>query len=284
MAHIQVANATKNRCEIIPGTTPDPVVPVYQKVKELYLTTNLVEARKPAITIVTPNLYASEGHAIANAVRSITGVTIPVLNSDSVLINIPFDKNLILLGNRSTNRVIGTLYDRAYTFLDLKYPGAGGYVVRSLHNPFGNGRNVLFAGGSDLEGVKAATTSLIELLRSAGGQPGKLSVNYLAKIKLGIGYVLPDKIEDAQIWEASEYYKSTGYFGWNIISKNMALFYMTGEERFLREFLRLSFPDSSAIKELEVKDGERIEDKKHPLSGPYHYSAHTMIEMWDLIE
>src|SRR5690606_21145031 len=107
---------------------------------------------------------------------------------------------------------------------------------------------------------------------------------HLAHIQLGKGYQIPASAVEAEIWEASERYKSSGYFGWNIISKNMALYYMTGEKRFLDEFLRLSFPDQAIIMEIDATDGELIENKKDPLAGPYHYSAHMMIQMWDLIE
>ena len=69
-----------------------------------------------------------------------------------------------------------------------------------------------------------------------------------------------------------------------MVSKNMALYYMTDEEKYLKEFLRLAFPDITAIKEIEEYDGERIENKKDPLAVPYHYSANMMILLWDLIE
>lgn len=261
---------------------PKPVVPVYHKLKNLYLTTQLVNQSRPEIIIVAPKVYATEVLAIQNAIENITGVTVSVLNDDALAI--PLQKNVILLGNRSTNKSISDLYDRAYTFLDLKYPGVGGFVVRSLHNPFGNGKNVLFAGGSDYVGVKAAVQALIESLKSAGGKKGFLSVDYLAQVKLSKDYKVPQNIEEAEIWEASEKYNSTGYFGWNMISKHMALYYMTNEEHYLKEFLRLSFPNEEIIKEIALIDGELIENKNDPLAGPYHYSAHMMIEMWDLIE
>lgn len=261
---------------------PEPVVPVIHKLKDLHLTTQLVDQSKPSVSIVAPQIYNSEAQAIQKAIKEITGVEVPVLNY--IAIDTPLKSNLILLGNRSTNSAISDLYDKAYTFIDLKYPGSGGFVVNSLHNPFGDGRNILFAGGSDPEGVKAATSSLIELIAAAGGKQGMLSVNYLFKVKLGKGYKLPGNVKEAEIWEASEKYKSTGYFGWNMISKNMALFYMTGEERYLKEFLRLSFPDEAIIKEIDLTDGELIENKTDPLAGPYHYAAHMMIELWDLIE
>jgi hypothetical protein len=62
------------------------------------------------------------------------------------------------------------------------------------------------------------------------------------------------------------------------------MYYMTGEELHAREFIRLAFPDEQARREITEIDGERIENKDEPLSGPYHYNAHMMILFWDLIE
>lgn len=265
---------------------PEPVVPVYTELKNLHLTTFLVKEGKPSITIIAPKDYNNEIKAIQDAIRKITGVRISAYDDSSPQADIPMKGNLILLGNRSSNKAINKLYDQGYTFLDLKYPGNGGFVMRSLHNPFGNGNNIIFAGGSDREGVRLASESLIRSIQSNlyNATESNFFVGYLCQIKLGKGYILPENIEGAQIWEASEMYGSSGYFGWNMVSKNMALYYMTDEEKYLKEFLRLAFPDITAIKEIEEYDGERIENKKDPLAGPYHYSAHMMILLWDLIE
>ncbi|MHB8994811.1 MAG: FG-GAP repeat domain-containing protein [Armatimonadota bacterium] len=260
---------------------PEPVVPVYTKLKDLHLKTPLVSAGKPVITIVAPAPYQAEGKAIQAAIQKLTDAVVPIIEEA----HLPLTGNLICLGNRSTNRTISGLYDRGYTFLDLKYPGPGGYVVRSLHNPFGDGRNVLFVGGSDAAGVKTATEAFAAAVgRGLRAAPGELSLGYLCNIKLSPAYTVPSDLKQVEIWEASRMYGSSGYFGWNMVSKNMALYYMTGDEKYLKEFLRLGFPDKAAIKEIEDYDGERIENKNDPLAGPYHYSAHMMIEMWDLIE
>ena len=62
------------------------------------------------------------------------------------------------------------------------------------------------------------------------------------------------------------------------------MYYMTGDPFHAREALRLAFPDDRAMAEITEIDGERIENKDEPLSGPYHYNAHMMILYWDLIE
>ena len=282
---------------------PEPVVPQYDKLKDLHLTTWLVRAGKPEATIVAPQPYAAEGKKLQAAIKVATGVEVPVLERvGRDILDRPMGGpgspaprgNLILFGNRSTNSFVSRLYDESYTFLDLKYPGPGGYVVRTLHSPHGDGQNFLFVGGSDVAGVQAGTDVLIGKLRAgraalgAGGTPalgpGELALGWLAEIKLAPAYKPANDVKQMEIWEASRMYGSSGYFGWNMISKHMANYYMTGDKQSLQEFLRLSFPDAQAIKEIEEYDGERIENKNDPLAGPYHYAAHMMVVLWDLIE
>lgn len=178
---------------------------------------------------------------------------------------------------------MSSLYDLHFSLIDLEYPGASGYNVRSVHNPFGDGKNVILVGGSDATGVGRATDVFLEELAAAEGDAGHLSVGWLMEIALGEGLVVPDKLEDVEIWEASVASGSSGFFGWNIISKRMALYYMTGDAFHAQEFLRLAFPDEQAMKEL-IADGEKTENKDDPLAGPYHYTAHMLILFWDLIE
>ena len=274
-----------------PAATPlfaDPasIPPVYGSLKDLHLTTRLVENGRAAMTIVTPSsgIYAAAAARIRQAVLERTGVELPVVRDGSPAGSVPIVGNLIVLGNRSTNRTVSALYDLYYTLLDLKYPGPGGYVVRSLHNPFGNGRNVILVGGSDAGGVAQAADVFIQKLAGDSGNGTGPSVGRLMEIRLGNGTKVPEELEDFETWEASAGYRSVGYFGWNSISKHMAMYYMTGNEHHAREFLRLAFPDAGAKAQIAAIDGERIENKDEPLTGPYHYTAHMLILYWDLIE
>jgi hypothetical protein len=63
----------------------------------------------------------------------------------------------------------------------------------------------------------------------------------------------------------------------------MAMYYMTGDPFQAREVIRLSFPDAQALKEIDEIDGERLENKKDPLAGPYHYNSMMLILFWDLL-
>ena len=259
------------------GTIPKgkDVAPTYDRLKNLHLTTLLASDGKPQVAIVAPTQYEAAAQRIAKAIERRAGVAPPITSDEATLTGL-----VIALGNRSTNRLIGRLYDRYYTLLDLRYPGAGGSVVRSLHSPNGDGHNVILVGSSDTPGVERAADVLVERINEAESP----ALGWIMDIHLGDGVEPPDHLRRVEIWEASAGYGSHGYFGWNTISKHMAMYYMTGREHHAREFLRLAFPDDKAKKQLTAGDGEMIENKDAPLSGPYHYNAHMMILYWDLIE
>ncbi|MHC4743767.1 MAG: hypothetical protein ACYS8Z_17770, partial [Planctomycetota bacterium] len=270
-----------------PPPPPAPVPPVYSNLKDLHIATEFVSRGKPNITIIVPasGIYTEQAKSIQEHIVELAGVQVPIASDDSPVGTVPVNGHLLVLGNRSTNKTISRLYNRYYSLLDLRYPGQGGYVVRTLHNPFGNGKNVIFVGGSELAGVDAAVDTLIAQLGKANvSSEDTLSIGWLAEIKIGNGTGIPTDLREFETWEASEGYGSIGYFGWNSISKRMAMYYMTGDSFHAREFIRLAFPDRNALRELDEIDGERIENKSAPLSGPYHYNAHMMILFWDLIE
>ncbi|MCX7827173.1 MAG: hypothetical protein N2689_16710, partial [Verrucomicrobiae bacterium] len=270
-----------------PAPLPPPVPPQYTKLKDLHLTTHIVRDGQPAVRIVAPasGIYKAQASRLQAAIEKLSGCTVPIINDDAPEVAVPIKGSLIVLGNRSTNATISELYNRYFLLTDLRYPGAGGHEVRTIHNPFGGGHNVILVGGSDAKGVDAATDVLIAALRRSNA-PGStsLSVGWLMEIKLGDGIVVPRNVRELETWEASKGYGSVGYFGWNSISKRMAAYYMTGDPFHAREALRLAFPDKQAFKEITEIDGEMIENKDDPLAGPYHYTAHLMILFWDLIE
>ena len=264
-----------------PPPVPELKRHVYRELKDLHLTTHLVRARRAAITIVVPasGVYDGEGTAIQGAVAKLTGVVLPVATDGSAEAEVPVKRNLIVLGNRSTSKTVNSLYDRFYTLLDLKYPGPAGHVLRTLHNPFGNGFNVILVGASDLTGMRAATKDLVDRLAAHPRTKDDVSLGWTMQIKLGNGVQVPTDVEAT--WDDSITYGSY-YFGWQNISKRMAAYYMTGDPSYAREAVRLAFPDERTLK--EVGADTRIQNKKEPLVGPYEYNAPMMILFWDLIE
>ena len=264
---------------------PELVTPVYTRLKEMATEINLVKGGKASSIIVTPALYKESALLIQEAIEKRTGTKVPVVSDTDPQAAVPFKSNLIIIGNRSTSKISGELYDRFYSLIDLKYPGPKGYAIRSLHDPYADGYSAVLVGGSDNEGVAAGAMAFIDHLEKlpVSGK-NSLSVGWTMLTKAGEGVNIPSDIKDFAIWEASNRYGSVGYFGWNSISKRMAMYYMTGDPFHAREVIRLSFPDAQAIKEIDAIDGERIENKKDPLAGPYHYNAMMLILFWDLIE
>jgi hypothetical protein len=269
-----------------PPPPPPPVPPQYDKLRDLHLQIPLVVDGKPAATLVVPasGEYQAATTAIVQAIEKRTGVKLPIVADDSPAAAVPITGNLVVLGNRSTSKTMSALYDLYYCLADLKYPGPEGYVLRTVHNPFGDGNSVVIVGGSDAVGVTAGAQTFATILAAAPGAKGQLSLGWTMATKLGNGVKVPTDIKEFETWEASKGYGSSGYFGWCSISKRMAMYYMTGDELSAREVVRLSFPDAQALKDIEEIDGERIENKHDPLAGFYHYNAHMAILFWDLIE
>jgi len=235
----------------------DLVPPVYSKLKDLHINTLLVNDGRPNVTIIAPasGIYERQARRTQDHIEALTGVRVPIEADESAAGSVPVTGNLIVLGNRSTSKTISELYNRYYTLLDLRYPGQGGCVVRTVHNPFGNGKNIVLIGGSDTEGVQAATEAFVQELDRSEFTANTLSIGRIANISLGEGISVPEELAEFEIWEASAGYGSVGYFGWNSISKRMAMYYMTGDEFHAREFIRLAFPDEKAMQEIAEIDG-----------------------------
>lgn len=269
-----------------PPPPPPPVPPQYERLKDLHLPIPLVRGGHASATIVAPpsEAYQSAAAVIQRSIQQRTGVKVPIVRDDSPEAAVPLRGHLLVLGNRSTNKTIRALYDLYYCLVDLRYPGPEGYVLRSVHNPFGDGRSVVIVGASDDAGLAQGAAAMAGLLARTSGRPGELSIGWTMETKLGKGVKVPTDVREFETWEASKGYGSIGYFGWCSISKRMAMYYMTGDRFSAREVLRLSFPDKQAIRDIEEIDGERIENKHDPLAGFYHYNAHMAILFWDLIE
>ncbi|HCU36442.1 MAG TPA: hypothetical protein DGT21_13630 [Armatimonadetes bacterium] len=102
---------------------------------------------------------------IAAALKA-KGWDVPVVAPGEVDINRD-PRDLILLGNLTTSPAAEHLYLHSYTYEDLYYPGGGGYVLRPLVNPLGNGCNYLVVGASDDAGLVAGVDGLIEQIENA---------------------------------------------------------------------------------------------------------------------
>jgi len=278
-----LAGAQEALQEAAEAAAPELVAPLeIAELKPLHLETPLVEGGS-AIPIVVPadGSHDADAAVIANAIEAAGGAR-PMLMKDDAFAAGRIEQHLIALGNRSTNKLLGALYDRHYSLTDLRYPGPGGHEVRTLHNPLGNGRNIIIIGGSDAAGVTNGALRFSQLVGDARKTESGLVMGRLMEIQLGAGITPPLDLELATTWDDSAV--GGGGYGWNSISKRMALYYMTGDPFHANEVLRLAFPNDQAKAELEVLDGPRIENRDAPLSGTRPEYALRMVLYWDLIE
>lgn len=261
------------------------------KLKDLCLTTSLVERGQPKAVLVAPpgERYAAALATVQAAVRQCAGIELPVHQDARPAARELLGKShVIALGNMATNAFIEKLYCEWYTMTDLWYPGKGGYEVRSLHNPYATGHNVIFLGGSDDAGVAQAAKAFASLLRP--GDP--LQVGRLMEIKLGRGMDPPKIGETVYTWHDSFRkdkrgnavgYAPATYFAWNPISVQAALYYMTGRKEYMEQFKRLALPDPKNVP-VELRTDSTFYNPLKPLVENYHYRVHLVDVMWDLIE
>jgi len=269
------------------------------QLKKMCIDTALIEAGKPKAVIVAPpdNRYAEAIEVVQKMAQKLTGVKLPVLRDEIQTSNpkeILKTQNVIALGNMATNPFTEEMYRKWYVLLDLRYPGEKGYVVRSLHNPYGTDHNVIWLGGSDDEGVLSAARVFADILKTE--ERNSLKVGWLMEIKLGEGMTPPKLDLDAKQFDVYSWrdsfrtrgekktgYAPSTYFGWNPISIAGVLYYMTGDKEYLDAFKAMAMPDPENPPRPNVSD-ESFNNPINPLVENYHYRAHLVDCVYDLIE
>ena len=263
--------------EAPPPPPPNPLDKPITALKNLYLDTCLAESgrARAVIAVGTAGKDRALAVRIQQKIRECTAAVLPI-RSDLTPSAALKTTHVIALGNMATNPFIEALYRRYCTFLDLYYPGRGGYVVRSVHNPYGTGKNVLLLGGSDLPGVARAVDAFLGKLAPAD----PLKIGWTMEIELGEGLVPPGPGKPVVAWDNL---RSTPLFGWNPITIDLTLYFMTGDPAYIDDARLLLFPKGEPDRRLF--DGDRMfEDLKHPLATVYHYRGHIGALMWDLVE
>lgn len=96
-----------------------------------------------------------------------TGVSLPTIPEDGVTEEQLRAQTCIVLGNLATGPVALRLYARHLIYSDGYYPGPGGHELRTVHDPWGGGVNVVFMGGSDPAGVQSAANALNDRIEPA---------------------------------------------------------------------------------------------------------------------
>ncbi len=250
-----------------------------KRVKSLHPETILVKQGKPSAVIVRPRHteYLEIARGIQAQIKSLTGVSLSIVTADRV--SEKPKRNLILLGNLNNNSVVFRLYGYNYTPVDAIYPGKGGYLYHSIHDPWGTGSNALGVFGSDLDGVRAAVDRFLHGLK----QGRTLTVGRVFDVKFGAEALrIPGLVKDPDLnseMEAAEEALQRGeHTGlWGRIGERGLLYGLTGNEAYAELYKRLVF---------------RMYE--HAMSDPDNYGGiwgfdadfalHKVIPGWDLVE
>ncbi len=240
--------------------------------RDYHIDTPIIEADKPRAVIVSSgrrDAYASIAKQVNDRIMQLTGASLPVLDADEVTTSDVLGKSgAVVLGNLATSRFVETLYWEWYTLLDLWYPGKGGHVLRTLHDPYGTGHNVIFLGGSDDAGVRDAAEAFCDVLTQIAGGTArrrKLTVGRLMDIKLGAEHRMPPKGEwtDPRLRLFNP--DIAPPYGYTEASRAGLIYHYNGDEQAARKFRDLALTTNV-------------------LTASNHYAMHMHAIVWDLIE
>lgn len=136
--------------------------------KPLYPRTEICVAGKARAAVVLPEGDCPAAAQLLAAIQKTGGAkleTLPAtaLVSDEWQVDLAklTGRNVIALGNINNNRLLAVLWGKGYANGDSVYPGPGGYVLRTIHDPFANGLNVLAVTASDAEGLARGVEAFV---------------------------------------------------------------------------------------------------------------------------
>jgi len=247
--------------------------------KPRYPETPLVKNGKPACLVVRPDgeSYAALAEEVQSKLSDLSGAKVRVVTAAD-LDGAP-RASLILLGNLNTNRVAFQLYGYNYTAADDLYPGQGGYLVQTIHDPWGNGRNAVGLLGSDLDGVTAAVGRFLDGLKKGRTVtvPQTFDVHF-GPDALQIPRLLGEPDLDAEMDAAEEALRRGEHTGlWGRIGERGLLYGLTGKDAYAELYKRLVF-----------RMYEHVKSDPDNYGGVWGFDAdfalHKVMPGWDLVE
>jgi len=215
--------------------------------------------------------YAEVARVLADALASVVGATPTVIVESGD--HVPSGAGpLIVLGNLMHSARVRRLYFEAYDFTDYAFPGPGGWVVRTLGEPWGAGRPIVLVGGSDLEGVRAAAAALVMKVRESGPVFGYLNLVRLGEwTEAGQLEVTRYLGSDDAVWERVGQSGSWDYI--DHIAKCGTGYLRTGDERYLAAFQR----------ELHRFIAQDVLHSHPEAPAMLHGRMYVLLMVWDLV-
>ncbi|MBM3497100.1 MAG: hypothetical protein FJX74_00365 [Armatimonadetes bacterium] len=254
--------------------------------------TRLAEGGRPSALVVRPSdiAYDAAVAALVEGVKAAGGVELPVETDErarqdlSAFIAEMQQTDVVLVGSIHSNRALLPFYSRSACHADDVFPGLGGYEVRTIHDPWGTGRNAIVVGAADPEGATAGVAALLG--RVTGG--ADLTVRRTVEVKLtgeaerrwgrqftdelGEGYLEKVRAEAERRIETGAHQGLGGY-----ATSPGGAFALTGRDDYARAFVWL-------IRRWK----EHHDAQPGTYGGPWgmdaDFALHNLVPQWDLVE
>lgn len=259
--------------------------------KPFVLDTVIVDHSRANAVIVAPE--SSEYHSLAMkvqaAVRKASGVDIPI-RSDALFAHIRGElkgsfpaTHIILIGNQASSGLVTYLCYMGYCIVDTSYPGTGGYLVKTIHDPWGTGANVILLSGSDFTGVSRAVDRFCSDLPTGDTLiiPRTFRAEFSKEAMKANPSLLSDLSDDeiaAQVRDAAAAFRSGVQGGvFNPITRAGTAYLLSGYEGYAKLFRDLVFLADDLRKEGQGSFGGQWGAAADFLFGPF-------ITAWDNVE
>jgi len=136
--------------------------------KKLCIDTPLARNGAPQAVIVTPPSapYPELGRRMQARIQALSGATLP-LKADTEIDPLAPGSHVLAIGNAMNNRVILHLHTNHYSEVTEGVPGPKRFRIKSIHDPYGAGHNVILVGASGSQEAANAVDAFMALLPKA---------------------------------------------------------------------------------------------------------------------
>ena len=252
----------------------DTGVDVVERVKRMVRDTVLFDGDRMLCAIAVPRerRFVKLAEQLQAHLKECTGQTVPIMQ-DPDPAGLDKRKSWILLGNMANTHLALRLYVERYLLADWNFPGPGGFVVRTICDPWGTGGNVIFLGGSDFAGTARAVEHFLERIHPAKMLvvPEQMEIEFAGKEQLTKDILARTRDKQRRQFVKA---KALWYGATNRLVDFATLYYMTGLDEYASIFAELA---QRWIKEYRRWTPER------QITTP-KYSMPWLIRAWDLVE
>lgn len=246
-------------------------------------------AAAAAIVPAEGETWTAAAAKLQAAILAKTGVTLPIVATARITDADWAARNLIVIGNLLNNPVFARLYHNYFACADAAYTGAGGYELRTIHDPWGTGHNAIALGAQDAAGVEAGVARFVALVNEHA-KTGELKLGRLMELKFtkeSRRAPLEQKLTAKEIADRKQAIANiyarpgTERGAAHQTVKFAMLYHRTGDEGWLelyRDAMRQHM-NYYATNEYILQEGPRRYDRDFRDSWAY-----GMVVAWDLVE